>query len=398
MSKEILLNTAGLKFEYNKLASKYRCCGHDVSGFASRFASALQSRPFSYGTTGAGTALGQAVGAINFAYDQKNAGISMGMDERRQMLALQNPITKSRSRWNKAHTVVDDQKSNKRSDPKFSSAYDEDEKERTFFADDQNAINKIYTGGSGAVYYDPGPRVYEAIKKGYQMMDMYYGNNSEFWKGRDELIAHFIHHALKVPGPFDKEVSGRKSYLEGYKTTVEGWAPLDNKWGNGVPFTKYRCTSDPTTPKYSSSGCTEALDWYTHTAAMSWVVRRMVQIWGGKIVYDGKAVTFSGIFENPPDPRDSNIEALDLLQYVGDGSGKMGNAKVEFHYGGVQTRPTKTLFLKHWNWSAKDPAVPIDPKRLLVQRGYFWGQTIEILKQNSSDRQPLIDLWDRFHM
>ena len=55
----------------------------------------------------------------------------------------------------------------------------------------------------------------------YQMMDMYYGNNSDFWKGRDELIAHFIHHALKMPGSFDKDTSGRESYLKGYGTVLK---------------------------------------------------------------------------------------------------------------------------------------------------------------------------------
>ena len=386
MAKEVMLNTAGLKFEYNKLASRHKCCGHDVSSFASRFRNALQTRPFSYGTTGSGTALGQAIGALNYGVDKKNAGLN-----------LQKPLTRGQSNWTKARKVLDDidLPSTQRSVPTWSSAHHIDDK-RQFNINDRNAINKIYTGGAGAVYYDPGPRVYEALNNGYQMMDMYYGNNSDFWKGRDELIAHFIHHALKMPGSFDKDTSGRESYLKGYGTVVEGWANLDNKWGDGVPIVKYRCTSEPTYPKFSSSGCLDGLNWYTHTVAMSWVVRRMVQLWGGKIIYDGKAVTFSGIFENPPDTRDSNIEALDLFQYMGNGSGNMGTGTVDFHYGGVKIKPSKELFLQHWTWTAQDPAAPIDESRLEFDP--TTGHLIKILKSGTNADQSLIELWDKFEI
>ena len=95
---------------------------------------------------------------------------------------------------------------------------------------------------------------------------------------------------------------------------------------------------------------------------MSWVVRRLVQIYGGKIIYDGKDVTYSGIFQNPPDKRDSNIEALDLFQYIGNsGKGIMGAGKVEYHFNGKFTKPTKKIFLNHWTWTEADPAAPIDP-------------------------------------
>ena len=228
----------------------------------------------------------------------------------------------------------------------------------------QNILKKSRPDTSRPEIYDPGPRVHEAIAKGYQMMDMYYGNEGYFYRNRQPNIAKYLHYALQLEtlpdaslsgrvGAFlgfrqgltyDASKSGRANFLNNVADKREGWDKNSER--------KYLCIHHNPKGRYSSTenivGGKE--EYWTHTKAMSWVVRRMVEFYSGKLIFEGKDCAYQGIFEDPGYGADSNIEARDIFQYLehGASSGMMGTGAVFFHLDGVEKIPTKDLFLSMW--------------------------------------------------
>jgi hypothetical protein len=186
---------------------------------------------------------------------------------------------------------------------------------------------------------DPGPRVNEAIRNGYQMMDMYYGNDSFFYLNGQPCIAKYLHYALQLKSTYDSSVSGRDAFLLDVADKLEGW--------NAKSERQYVCVHHDPKGRYSS---TQGEETYTHTQAVSWVVRRMVEFYSGKLIFEAKDVAYSGVFEDPGYAADSNIEARDIFQYLPPGAayGQMGTGEVFFHFDGKEKIPTKDLFLSMW--------------------------------------------------
>jgi len=219
--------------------------------------------------------------------------------------------------------------------------------------------------------YDPGPRVNEAIRNGYQMMDMYYGNDSFFYLNRQPCIAKYLDYALQLKSTYDSSLSGRAALLRDVADGREGWDAKSER--------QYFCVHHDPKGRYSS---TQGEETYTHTKAMSWVVRRMVEFYSGKLIFEGKDCAYSGIFEDPGYAADSNIEARDIFQYLplGAASGEMGTGEVSFHLDGVEKIPTKDLFLSMWkHGGAKEMG--------------NHSKAVVAVPDGTSLR---LDLWDRF--
>ncbi len=203
--------------------------------------------------------------------------------------------------------------------------------------------------------FEPGTRVEQYVHKGYQMMDMYYGPmlNAQQEEAvlpkdggakyglhslRDRHIAEFVHHAMGFKGPFYMECSGRKAYMDTFKTLKEGWA-----WDTPA---KYRVSDDET---------------ITATQEMSALIRWGIQKYGGTLIFEGKQVFYHQVFcfepakENSRNAGDTELEAIDLFpKFTPEmSSAKFGNGRVIFQWGGRETVPTKCHFLSNWQGTLK---------------------------------------------
>jgi hypothetical protein len=176
--------------------------------------------------------------------------------------------------------------------------------------------------------FDPGARAKTYIGEGCQMMDMYYGKaGNDIYTKRDPVIAEFIHYAMEFKGSFRKDKSGRDEYMETFKTQIEGWD-----------------ASTPAKDKYEG---------LTATKEMSRIIRWGVKRFGGKIIFEGRDVYYSQVF----DPRatritDTDMEAIDLFAAFQPGRmfAPWGKGTIEFYWCGYPTLPSRALFRSNWRW------------------------------------------------
>ena len=181
--------------------------------------------------------------------------------------------------------------------------------------------------------YDPGVRTKQYILKGHQMMDMYFGmqgqNNNKFWRHRNNIIAEFVHYVMGYHTrgvAFDPEMPGWKAYQQAFNTTDPGWQ--GNRYGPGQSTTK----------------------------EISKVIRHGIQTFGGKLIFEAQQVYGDNIFSWNGSPRDTDIEAQDLFQYVQRGTQspqvKYGDkGTLEFQWGGEPTVLSRAHFLTNWKYS-----------------------------------------------
>jgi hypothetical protein len=214
--------------------------------------------------------------------------------------------------------------------------------------------------------FEPGTRVEQYVHKGYQMMDMYYGPslNAQQEEGahhglhglRDKHIAAFVHYGMGFKGPFFMETSGRKAYMDTFKTAKEGWA-----WDTPA---KYRVSPDET---------------ITATQEMSALIRWGIQKYGGTLIFEGKQVFYHQVFCFEPDKEgsrkagDTELEAIDLFpKFSKDmSSAKFGAGRVVFQWGGRETVPTKCHFLSNWQGALKTPEATAAPAELGKDIGHW---------------------------
>jgi hypothetical protein len=220
--------------------------------------------------------------------------------------------------------------------------------------------------------FEPGTRVEQYVHKGYQMMDMYYGpmltaqqEAAEHPEGgshyglhglRDPHIAAFVHHAMGFKGPFLMQHSGRKAYMDSFKTVKEGWA-----WDSPVRYP----TSDGKT--------------ITATQEMSALIRWGIHKYGGTLVFEGKQVFYHQVFcfdpasEGSRGAGDTELEAMDLFPYFTPGvsSATYGRGRVIFQWGGRETVPTKCHFLSNWQGALKTAAATAAPAALGKDIGHW---------------------------
>ncbi|MEA2749226.1 MAG: hypothetical protein QOI41_3369 [Myxococcales bacterium] len=212
--------------------------------------------------------------------------------------------------------------------------------------------------------FEPGTRVEQYVHKGYQMMDMYYGPSlsahqeaAEHDGGaklglhalRHKDIAAFVHHAMGFKGPFVMGESGRKAYMDTFKTGIEGWA-----WNTPAMYQLPDGTS------------------ITATQEMSALIRWGIHKYGGTLIFEGKQVFYHQVFAVEPEKEgsrkagDTELEAMDLFPYFQPGLSrvKYGTGTVIFQWGGKETVPTKCHFLSNWQGALKTveataaPAMP----------------------------------------
>ncbi|WP_037247993.1 hypothetical protein [Rhodoferax saidenbachensis] len=176
--------------------------------------------------------------------------------------------------------------------------------------------------------YDPGPRTAQYIKGDMQMMDMYYGMDNSIHLNRNRMIAEFVHCTMEFTPEFNFNDSGKTMYEQTFPGAGEGYlqAPV--------------CLE-----KYGQSA----------TMEMSKIIREGIRYWGGKLVYEGKAVFYSGVFSLAKSTRDTDVEAQNLFTYFGPRASSstvpFGKGTLEFQWGGEPTTPTKALFLTNWSFS-----------------------------------------------
>jgi hypothetical protein len=177
--------------------------------------------------------------------------------------------------------------------------------------------------------FDPGRRAGAYLAGGHQMMDLYYGQKgTTLHLKRIPAIAEFVHYAMGFNGEFSMKQSGRDAYMETFKTSIEGW---DN--------------ATPAKAMYNG---------LTATKEMSRIIRWGIQRFGGTLIFEGREVYYSQVFD-PAVARigDTDLEARDLFQYFmpGASSARFGKGTLIFYWGGRETVPTKLHFITNWTWA-----------------------------------------------
>lgn len=178
--------------------------------------------------------------------------------------------------------------------------------------------------------YDPGPRTGALVKGGLQMMDMYYGMNNDLFRNRDVRIAQFVHHVMGFADrgvPFDPDMSGRDAFFAAFPGAQEGWY-------------KQRVTD----AAYGQSA----------TKEMSKIIREGIKRFGGTLIFEGKSVYGSGVFDPHARQGDTDLEAQELFQHMVwplTPRVPFGEGTLEFQWGGRPATPTRAHFLSNWNWA-----------------------------------------------
>lgn len=172
--------------------------------------------------------------------------------------------------------------------------------------------------------FDPGRRAEAYLGGGYQMMDMYYGQaGTTLHLLRDPAIAEFVHYAMGFKPAFSMNQSGRSAYMMTHKTKVEGWVAGGPDY-NGLTATK----------------------------EMSRIIRWGIHRYGGTLIFEGKEVYYSQVFEIAPFKiGDTDLEARELFTFFSPGTSQVpfGKGKLIFHWAGRETVPTKVHFLSNWS-------------------------------------------------
>ena len=217
--------------------------------------------------------------------------------------------------------------------------------------------------------YDPGPRTAQYIKRGHQMMDCYFGMDNWLHFRRIPIIAEFVHYVMEFSGPFSMAVSGKEAAkatfrvkAAGEKDDDLGWktAEIEGKYGAGMSTTK----------------------------EISKIIRTAIYLWGGTIIFEGKAVYGASIFDKKARQGDTDLEAQELFKYFSPGSSHavpFGRGRVEFQWGGVNTVPTKAHFVTNWNYM-HNGLVHTDQNR----------PSIDKILQLFSDGHGLRPIWNNF--
>jgi len=215
------------------------------------------------------------------------------------------------------------------------------------FSNDQQKVGRELN------LFDPGIRA-EAYNKGdgFQMMDMYYGQaGNQLFRKRDPAIAEYIHLAMKYKGTFSMNQSGRDAFLATYGRTYEGWD------GRG--------------PKINGN---------TATVEISRLIRRGIERFGGKLIFEGKWVYYSQVFNTKGYKSDTDREAVGLFSFFrGDSSAQFGKGKIIFNWNGKQIVPTHCHFLSNWAFPANDKGQLLRVK-----------QTVALLEQAAARTGPAV--------
>jgi len=180
--------------------------------------------------------------------------------------------------------------------------------------------------------FDPGVRANIYLSGEFQMMDQYYGQaGNELYKKRNPAIAEFVHYVMGYKGPFSMDISGRDIFMKSYGTSLEGY----DYWTPGGPRIRGN----------------------TATVEISKAIRWGIQEYGGMLIFEGKQVFYSQVFNQAsPKVTDTDKEAIALFEYFerGKSVAKFGNGRLAFYWGGRLTVPTQCHFLSNWGFGGVD--------------------------------------------
>ncbi len=182
--------------------------------------------------------------------------------------------------------------------------------------------------------FEPGVRVGTYLSGDIQMMDMYYGmEGNNLYQKRDPVIAEFIHHVMGYKQPFSMQQSGRDMFMKNSKGNIEGWEP--SKWtrdGRKIEG-----------PRYNGN---------TATVEISRAIRWGLQFYGGKLIFEGKEVYYSQVFNMTGFKGDTDREAISLFQYFQPNLStvKFGRGTITFYWNGREVVPTHCHFLSNWGF------------------------------------------------
>lgn len=219
--------------------------------------------------------------------------------------------------------------------------------------------------------YDPGPRTGALVKGGLQMMDMYYGMNNDLFRNRDVHIAEFVHRVMGFADrgvPFDPDMSGRDAFFAAFRGAQEGW---------------YK------------QGATDAVYGQSATKEMSKIIREGIKRFGGKLIFEGKSVYGSQIFDPHARQGDADLEAQELFQSMVwplTPCVPFGHGTLEFQWGGRPATPTRAHFLSNWNWGDRTTHGPANR----VNQTNHNDPWRDYLKTVLSKRHGLRLIWHNF--
>lgn len=232
-----------------------------------------------------------------------------------------------------------------------------------------NQTNKLF--GRTFLIYDPGPRTEQYIARGHQMMDMYYGNGGGIFRLRDPVIAQFLHLVMEFDErdvAFDPHMSGRDAFMKAFKTRIDGWV---------------------------DQPCTDAAYGQSATKEMSKIIREGIRRFGGKIIFEGKAVFGAGIFHWGP-ARDTDVEAQQLFSHFNRPKtpyARFGKGSLEFQWGGRATTPTRAHFLTNWTFDESRRVHGIANRKYPSNANAKWEDYLRRILSNCHGLRPI---WNRF--
>jgi hypothetical protein len=179
--------------------------------------------------------------------------------------------------------------------------------------------------------FDPGRRAEVYLAGGYQMMDMYYGQEGNgVYKLRNPDIAEFVHYAMGFKTSFTMKESGRDAYMAHFKTKAEGWRD-----------------GGPANDVYGISA----------TKEISRIIRWGIQTMGGKLIFEGRELFYSQVFDtNAMRVSDTDLEAQELFKFFTPGAARVafGKGTVIFNWAGKEVVPTKYHFMTNWKFGGMD--------------------------------------------
>jgi hypothetical protein len=198
--------------------------------------------------------------------------------------------------------------------------------------------------------YYPGVR-YDILKKvkDSTMMDTFCGSgqpeNKTHLKRNDE-IGKFVHTMMGFEGTYEKGVSGHIAYKRTFKTKEAPWSMPRDLDGAKDGLYGY---------KHHDSGRVNML---TCTQEMSRIIRAAVKWFGGRMIYEGRNVSYYDVFTDPNTANDVSrsdtaLEAKNLFTHFTPGkqSVRFGVGTLDFFWGTEPVIPTKLRFLTNWHYS-----------------------------------------------
>jgi hypothetical protein len=180
--------------------------------------------------------------------------------------------------------------------------------------------------------FDPGRRAAVYLAGDYQMMDLYYGQaGTGLHEKRNPLIAEFVHYAMGFKHGFSMSQSGRDAYIHTFGKQLQSNGKIIEGWESQGP---------------SYNGLTA-------TKEISRIIRWGIHHFGGKLIFEGKEVYYSQVFDaHAPRVGDTDLEARELFKFFSPcmSTVSFGKGKVVFHWNSRETVPTHVHFLSNWCW------------------------------------------------